>query len=499
MKRSKVLLVAAATAFSVAACDGLKEAFTAHVDVVARAGGQELTTERLAGILGNAQLPVQRDIAAVLAEVWVSYQLLAHAAARSDSLNDPKLADDAMWAMLAQMKISKFYEVAKRSFAMPDTSNLEQQYLQSEALAAQHILVMMPEGGAGQSEAKQAEYRRKAEDILRRTTTANFNAFVKQYSEDKGSVENNGTYAMFKSGDMVPEFERAVRAAKPGEISPSLVQTSYGFHIVRRHTLGEVRMQFVDWLIGNNERNASMVFLDKLQKDGKLEVKEGIVPKVKELAKDPLKFEDDRTVLATSRLGSFTGAKFVKWVQAHPQGPQLRDAIVNRMPDSTVMNWVRGFVGQELLIAEADKQKVQLDSAELDRVRSSLLVMVTQAWQGLRIDPKMLGDSATTLAERERLAATRADEALDRILATNAQDFVDIPQQLAWALRKKFSARINQAGLDRTVDRAVAVRAALDSTRAKQAPADGALPPGAMVPPPAGATPPAAPPGKGKQ
>ncbi|HKS07828.1 MAG TPA: peptidylprolyl isomerase [Gemmatimonadaceae bacterium] len=492
MKRSTSLLLAAATAVSVSACDGLKEAFTAHVDVVARAGGQELSTEHLATIMGNAQIPVQPDIAKVLTEVWVSYQLLGHAAARGDSLNDPKLIDEAMWSALSQMKISKFYDITRRSFPPADTTNLEQKYAQSDGLAAQHILVMLPEGGAGLSDAKKAEIKSKAEGILRRATTANFSALVKQYSEDEGSKANNGTYAIFRPGEMVPDFERAVRATKPGEIAPALVQTNYGFHIIRRHTLDEVRLQFVDWLVGNTEMVGRNQFIDKLTADGKLVVKPTVVAKTKEFAKDPLKFEDDRTVLATSRLGNFTGAKFVRWVQAHPQGPQLRDAIVNRMPDSTVLNWVRGFVTQELILAEAEKKKVELDSLELDRVRSAFVNMVTQSWMGLRVDPKTLGDSgATSVAERERLAATRADEAVDRILATNAQDFVDIPQQLAWALRKKYSARINQAGLDRTVERALALRSARDSADAKQAPANPGQPQ-IMTPPPPGLTPPAA-------
>ena len=36
---------------ALAACDGFKEAMTAHVDVVARAGSQELSVNRLADLL----------------------------------------------------------------------------------------------------------------------------------------------------------------------------------------------------------------------------------------------------------------------------------------------------------------------------------------------------------------------------------------------------------------------------------------------------------------
>ena len=48
----QVMLVLAAAAIVLAACDGFKEAMTAHVDVVARAGSQELSVTRLAELLG---------------------------------------------------------------------------------------------------------------------------------------------------------------------------------------------------------------------------------------------------------------------------------------------------------------------------------------------------------------------------------------------------------------------------------------------------------------
>ena len=75
------------------ACGGLKDALTAHVDVVARAGSQELSVTRLSDLLGNAkiQVPVTRENAAIVADIWSGYQQLASAAAKGDSLNDKKV------------------------------------------------------------------------------------------------------------------------------------------------------------------------------------------------------------------------------------------------------------------------------------------------------------------------------------------------------------------------------------------------------------------------
>ena len=98
LMRSRSLVGFAAAALAVTACDGLKEALTAHVDVVARAGSQELSVTRLGDLLGNAkiQVPVTRETAAILTDIWTGYQQLAYAAAHGDSLNDKKAIDQAM-------------------------------------------------------------------------------------------------------------------------------------------------------------------------------------------------------------------------------------------------------------------------------------------------------------------------------------------------------------------------------------------------------------------
>jgi len=105
-----ILVLGAST---LVACDGLKEALTAHVDVVARAGSQELSVTRLGDMLGNSKIgvPVNRDIASLVArDLWVPYQLLGAAAARGDSLADAKAIDDATVGMIERAKLQKFME-----------------------------------------------------------------------------------------------------------------------------------------------------------------------------------------------------------------------------------------------------------------------------------------------------------------------------------------------------------------------------------------------------
>ncbi len=79
---------------------------------------------------------------------------------------------------------------------------------------------------------QKAAKRKQAEDLLKRARAGeDFAKLAKQYSDDKGSIDTGGEYT-FPRGRMMPEFEAAAFALKTNEIS-DLVQTSYGYHIIK--------------------------------------------------------------------------------------------------------------------------------------------------------------------------------------------------------------------------------------------------------------------------
>ena len=51
------------------------------------------------------------------------------------------------------------------------------------------------------------------------------------------SSARGGSLGAFGKGQMVPEFEKATLALKPGEISAEPVKTQFGYHIIRRDAL----------------------------------------------------------------------------------------------------------------------------------------------------------------------------------------------------------------------------------------------------------------------
>ncbi|QUH29534.1 peptidylprolyl isomerase [Vallitalea guaymasensis] len=80
---------------------------------------------------------------------------------------------------------------------------------------------------------KKAEVKAKAEEVLAKVKAGeDFEALVKEYSEDPGSKDKGGEYTFGRGSNFAPEFTEASFGMEPGDVT-ELVETSFGYHIIK--------------------------------------------------------------------------------------------------------------------------------------------------------------------------------------------------------------------------------------------------------------------------
>lgn len=110
--------------------------------------------------------------------------------------------------------------------------------------------------------------KKKADDILKKALAGDdFAKLAKENSEDPGSKDKGGEYDFVKKGSFVPEYEDVIfnKNLKDGEIYKELVETQFGWHIIKRIELrGE----------GDNQefKSAHILIAKKVQPEPKKEL-----------------------------------------------------------------------------------------------------------------------------------------------------------------------------------------------------------------------------------
>lgn len=117
-----------------------------------------------------------------------------------------------------------------------------------------------------------------------------FEAIAKAKSIDPGSKTNGGDLGEFERGRMVPQFEEAAFALKPGEISKP-VQSQFGWHIIRldkreasSKSFEEVKEQIKNQMLGTKREEAFNKMIEGLKKEFPVKQDDAVIDK--EVGKD---------------------------------------------------------------------------------------------------------------------------------------------------------------------------------------------------------------------
>ena len=480
MRRNVILAVV--LAIGLAGCGNFRDLFSAHANVAAEAAGQELPAERLAHIMngGGKGVRLTRETADFIANAWVDYTLLGQAVAQGRLPSDSASIAEAVWAELSELKGSHWHDslMARRS-SIPEAS-VDSLYTKSDIRVLQHILFgVRPNTEAGQ----RAATRKKAEGTLAQIRKgASFSGLAAQLSEDPGSKADSGYLPPGPKGRFVPAFDSAGWSLDPGEVS-GLVETAFGYHILRRPTLTEARPRLHQYLVSRAGARLDSLYMDSLAQSRKLEVVKDAPAAIRSALESPDEARRSDKALVRYKGGALTVKDLTRWTRALPGQyvTQLRQA------DDAMLNRFARLVAQNvLLLHQADSAGITVTPEEWSSLRSQYESQLDslKAEMGLTGD---VTDSSVALGEREKVAALKVERYFDQLVAGKAR-LRPLPSALATLLREHLSYSIHDAGVNRALELATAEKGKSDSTAApgamQRAPGPPPVPGGAPTAPP---------------
>jgi parvulin-like peptidyl-prolyl isomerase len=151
----------------------------------------------------------------------------------------------------------------------------------AEKLLAQHILFMVGETITADD---RDELTTKALAVLDSVRSGvNFGDLARRHSDDVGTAQVGGELPWFRRGQMVEGFEKAAFVLEaPGDVTDHLVETTYGYHIIRlidRSTDDLISVDSARSLLWRQHvRKAERDHLDKLHEGAEIRVNPDLVP-----------------------------------------------------------------------------------------------------------------------------------------------------------------------------------------------------------------------------
>ncbi|MGD0483175.1 MAG: peptidylprolyl isomerase [Gemmatimonadales bacterium] len=472
------LAILSATAFALAGCSNLRDVFSAHADVVARAAGQELTAARLAELLAPQKaVQLRRDVVDRVADLWVDYQLLAQAVAGGDSLTDTATVMAASWPAVMQRLANQLHDSLITSKATLTDHQVDSAYNVGAQRWLEHILVAVKQDTT--PEVKAAK-RRLAEGYLAQLRGGTpFARLAGLKSDDKATAINGGSLGMVSRGVLVKAFEDAGWALQPGQTS-GIVETAFGFHIIRRPAIDEVRDSFRIRLKEIEIGRRDSLFLDSLGNKSGIKVRGSAPATVRSAVNDLRGAKKSGRVLATFHGGTLTASEMARWLQAFPA--QTRGMVL-QADDSTLREFVKSIARNEVLLGMVREHRLTLTAAERDTVLTQFRTDIARLKETIGLTPESLAaDTAVGHHTRAEAVARRVDAYFVAITSNPPQrPFLEIPPFLADRLREQYPWSISPAGVDRALEQAKAIRGPTtpNASAPNMAPAQGGPPIGA--------------------
>jgi len=432
---------------------GCGETSTSDNDVVARVGSSELTVTRLAEIAASSsELPIRQEIIEALAMRWVEYSLLGLRTAAGNRLADSMTIVAATWPDVRAAVIDSFRSVRLNGQVEVTPAQVDSVFQSRDARYLRQILKRAaPATPPAQRDSLRAVIS-AMRDLLE--TGGSWEA-VNIQNDDSRARAANGSMGLVSRGQTVPAFEKAAFALAPGQLS-GVVETEFGFHLVYRPTLDEIRDELGLVLRDRFALPLDSVYEEELAARKNVELVDGAPAAVRYAAVYPSRVKGSDRVLATYRGGQFTIDDLVIQLQFLPQDFSQR---AYSAPDDELTGLLRSFVLRDLKWQEAESAGVTLSKQRYDQIASAYTTYLNRILTITGLDPDTLARVAESHMGRRAAAATQVIRLLEAAVL-DPRYAVPLPVGLSDHLLDNGDWEIYRSGIDMAVLEAAISRSA---------------------------------------
>jgi hypothetical protein len=258
----------------------------------------------------------------------------------------------------------------------------------------------------------------------------------------------------------VPAFDSVGWGLQPGQTS-GIVETQFGFHLIRRPALPEVRERFGDYLLERAGVALDSTFMDSLADASDIEVEPGAAATMRAALGAAEESRRSSSAITTYKGGKMTVQEFLRWVRALP--PQYLQQL-KAADDSTLVRFARVLTQNTLLIREADAAGIRPSELEWKGLERGYLAQLDTLKTEMGLVGADLTDTTVAATERQKVAGLRMAQYFDQLIDGKAR-LRPLPSALASLLRERLPFRINAAGVTRAVDIAKETKAKTDSAQ----------------------------------
>ena len=217
-------------------------------------------------------------------------------ALKANNLTEKELLD----IIRKDIVINKLLEkdvTSKITVAEADTKKFynenQDKFKKTEGYRASHILIGVDPKATAEEKKKAKE---KAEAIRKKILAGDDFATLAKAESTCPSKEKGGDLGTFGKGEMVPAFEKATAALKPGEIS-DVVETQFGYHVIKLTekspagvvTYDESKEKIENYLKQTKAQQAVVDYIAKLKEKATIEKSAAAAEKSAATASKPAK------------------------------------------------------------------------------------------------------------------------------------------------------------------------------------------------------------------